>query len=303
MASRVIDAALKAFLEFLALNRNASAHTVRAYESDLSQFLDHVRPPRGRKRATSQPGSRPADAARFLAELHAPAVARVGGAQAGGGPDLRRYLRREGASTAIRRRWSRPPKREQPMPAHLSENEMTRCSRRRTGRSPLGRRDRAILELFYASGLRLSELVGLDLDDVNLSARMVRVLGKGGKERIVPFNQRGDNRAYLRDREALFGGAAEARGAPRRRRKAERGGRGARGRARQRGALPAPRRQPLFVNYRGGALTVAASIGWSPLRAALGASARTRCAIRSRRTCCSAAPTCARSRSCSGTRA
>jgi integrase/recombinase XerC len=53
---------------------------------------------------------------------------------------------------------------------------------------PLGRRDRAILELFYASGLRLSELVSLDLEDVNLSARMVRVLGKGAKERLVPFN-------------------------------------------------------------------------------------------------------------------
>ncbi len=69
--------------------------------------------------------------------------------------------------------------------------------------SPLGRRDQAMLELFYASGLRLSELTGLDLDDLNLSARMVRVLGKGRKERLVPMTQTAADaiRAYLPDRE------------------------------------------------------------------------------------------------------
>ena len=83
------------------------------------------------------------------------------------------------------------------MPAHLSEDEMTRLLETPAPR-PLGRRDRAILELFYASGLRLSELVGLDLDDVNLSARMVRVLGKGGKERLVPFNRTHGRRRFAR---------------------------------------------------------------------------------------------------------
>ena len=72
--------------------------------------------------------------------------------------------------------------------ASLRRRRWPRSWTRRTATTPLGRRDRAILELFYASGLRLSELAGLDLDDVNLSARMVRVLGKGGKERLVPFN-------------------------------------------------------------------------------------------------------------------
>ena len=69
--------------------------------------------------------------------------------------------------------------------------------------TPLGRRDRAILELFYASGLRLSELVGLDLEDVHLSARMLRVLGKGGKERLLPFNRAAETalKDWLPDRE------------------------------------------------------------------------------------------------------
>jgi site-specific recombinase XerD len=81
------------------------------------------------------------------------------------------------------------PRRDQTLPAHLSEDEMTRLLETPSTATPLGRRDRAILELFYASGLRLSELVGINVEDVNLSSRLVRVMGKGGKERVVPFNQ------------------------------------------------------------------------------------------------------------------
>jgi integrase/recombinase XerC len=68
-----------------------------------------------------------------------------------------------------------------------------------------GRRDRAILELFYASGLRLSELVGMDLEDLNLSGRVVRVKGKGGKERVVPFKPKAADamRQMLADHAAL----------------------------------------------------------------------------------------------------
>jgi len=115
------------------------------------------------------------------------------------------------------------------MPAHLSEDEMDRLLSAPAGDTPLSRRDRAILELFYASGLRLSELAGLDLDNVNLSAKMVRVLGKGRKERLVPFNTSTANavRAYLRDRAAIGD---------------------------QRSAK-ARRSDALFVNYRGGRLT------------------------------------------------
>ena len=96
---------------------------------------------------------------------------------------------------------------------------------------PLGRRDRAILELFYASGLRLSELAGLGVDDVNLSAQMVRTLGKGRKERLVPFNKSTATaiRSYLKDRDLLVKVSSRTHD-----RKSD----------------------PLFVNYRGTRLTV-----------------------------------------------
>ena len=152
-----------------------------------------------------------------------------------------------------------------------------------------------MLELFYASGLRLSELVGLDVDDVNLSARMVRVLGKGRKERLVPFNRSAEAaiRAWLRDREVAR--RQERRGVGR---DHDAGARGAApGRARASGSGRTAR-SPLFVNYRGGrAHRPQRAPAAAPLRRrvqpALRRSARTRCATRSRRTCCSAAPTCA----------
>src|SRR5262249_21121041 len=141
-----------------------------------------------------------------------------------------RYLRREGLMDDDSATLVPTPKREVRMPAHLSEEEMTRLLEAPQDDGPLGRRDRAILELFYASGLLLSELVGLDLEDVNISAQMVRTLGKGGKQRLVPFNTSTASalRTYLKDRAQLVASASRPR----------RGG------------------DPLFVNYRGTRLTV-----------------------------------------------
>jgi integrase/recombinase XerC len=105
-----------------------------------------------------------------------------------------------------------------------------------------------MLELFYASGLRLSEMVGLDLDDINLPARLVRVLGKGNKERLVPFNTSAADaiRRYLGDRGAIVSTAD---------RRPPRPGdiRGFSGSSGVVGRRPLRRKQaqPLFVNYRG----------------------------------------------------
>ena len=242
---------LKAFLKFLALNRNVSAHTVRAYESDLSQFLNHVAAETQVNRRELGPALLDRSAIRsFLADAHGHGQSRATAARKlAAVRTFLRYLRREaliegdpGASIAT-------PKREVRMPAHLSEAEMVALLDAPSDEGRLGRRDRAILELFYASGLRLSELAGLDVEDVNLSARMVRVWGKGGKPRLVPFNNsaRSAIRGYLGDREQLVKRAERPQGTQ--------AGAGSQD-GKRAGAGPREgKHDPMFVNYRGTRLT------------------------------------------------
>ena len=220
---------LRAFLRYLALNRNASAHTVRAYESDLSQLVAVTAASAGVKPNELQPGHLDRAAIRrFLAELHKAGQSRATAARKlAAARTFLRYLRREELIDGDPGALVAAPKREVRMPAHLSETEMEALLGAASGDSPLGRRDRAILELFYASGLRVSELAGLGLEDIDLSRKMVRVLGKGRKERFVPFNTSTARalRAYLERRPA--GPPASGR-----------------------------RADALFVNHRGGRLTV-----------------------------------------------
>ena len=223
-----------AFIDYLTLNRNVSAHTADAYASDVQQFLTFA------SHHVEKPDLKPEDVdldliRAFMGELH-----RKGQSRASASRKLSalrtfmKYLKREGWIETDPAALAVSPKREQKVPAYLSVDEMSRLLDMPDTSEPLGRRDRAILELFYASGLRLSELVGLDLDDMNLTARMVRVMGKGSKERLVPFNEttRKTIRAWLDDRATLRMTAARAQS-------------------------PKPRaeKEPLFVNSRGGRLT------------------------------------------------
>jgi integrase/recombinase XerC len=198
---------LRAFLAYLKLNRNASAHTVSAYESDLSQFLAFASKNLNIEPANLEPGDLDLGTVRaFMADLYRQGQARASVARKLSA--LRafgRYLKREGWIESDPSSLAVSPRREQKVPAHLSVDEMSRLLEMPDTSEPLGRRDRAMLELFYASGLRLSELVGLDLEDVNLSQRMVRVMGKGGKERLVPFNDTTKQAigAWLKDRGLL----------------------------------------------------------------------------------------------------
>ena len=225
---------VREFIEFLRLNRNASEHTCAAYESDLSQFLSFAATHLRKRRTDVAVSDLQLTLIRgFMAELYGQKLSRASVARKVSAlRTFTRFLRREGwiehdpAALAV------APKREIKVPAHLSLDEMIRLLEMPDAGDPLGRRDRAILELLYASGLRLSELVGLGLEDVNLHGRIVRVMGKGAKERLVPFNETTKNalKAWLADRLTLVKSQPTNRPSP-------------------------VAGDPLFLNFRGGRLT------------------------------------------------
>jgi integrase/recombinase XerC len=180
-----MSAAIERFLRHLDRERNASAHTVRAYGEDVTQFAGYLRDQVGRE-------PRPQDADHlavrgFLAALHDGGIRRVSAARKLAA--LRtffRYLCREGVLERNPAAAILSPRLERRIPSHLEEDETTALLDV-PGRDDASLRARAILELLYATGIRCAELVGLDLPEVDLDARMVRVLGKGRKERVVPF--------------------------------------------------------------------------------------------------------------------
>ena len=227
---------LKDFLQHLR-RRDVSSHTVTAYENDVATFLKHTSQIRQKPVDELAPTDLDAFAIRaFLGELHKQRLSASSSARKLSAiRTFVKFLRREDLIEDDPSSLVAAPKKPETIPAHLSVNEMTSLLEMPDASTPLGRRDRAILELFYASGLRLSELVGLGVEDVNLSARMVRVLGKGRKERLVPFNTSTADaiRAWLKDRN-MTGQRAEGRGQTRH----------------SRGAAA-----PLFLNYRGGRLS------------------------------------------------
>ncbi len=122
------------------------------------------------------------------------------------------FLKREGRMDANPAKAVGTPRREKSLPRRLSVAEAGAVVEVKGREGPLGVRDRALLELLYATGLRVSELVGLRLEDVDLSARQVRTVGKGRKERVVPFGQPAAAalRAWLKERTAFAPAARDA---------------------------------------------------------------------------------------------
>ncbi|HET9768503.1 MAG TPA: tyrosine recombinase XerC, partial [Thermoanaerobaculia bacterium] len=213
------------YLEHLAGERALAAHTLRAYRGDLDRFLLFV----GRDWLACDPQTVEAaqvDAAAVRAFLGA--LGRDGLGKRSQGRALAavrglfRWAVREGELPASPAATIRTPKAPQRLPRHLRPAEVeavldaaatpTKTANGSAAAARLGLRDRALIELLYASGLRVGELVSLDWRDLDLSARVLRVMGKGGKERMVPFGTpaAGALRAWLAAWEEVRAGAAAA---------------------------------------------------------------------------------------------
>jgi len=186
------------FLEYLKHEKGASAHTLDGYRIDLTQLADHLA---GRKIRLTEVDNIVLRG--FLVELYRNKLTKSSVAR-------KLAAIRSFFEFGMKRKWmsANPakalatPRIERRVPAFLSEEETARLLAAPAGDDKLGLRDRAILELFYATGIRVSELVGINLEDISLEERMIRVRGKGKKERIVPFGRKASESLgdYLRAR-------------------------------------------------------------------------------------------------------
>ncbi|HEX8410059.1 MAG TPA: tyrosine recombinase XerC [Thermoanaerobaculia bacterium] len=197
------------FLDYLTFERNVSPNTIIAYRDDLESFTsflcnDYLTLGRDQLdlRRVDHLAVRSYLAHLSRRKLSRSSVARHLSA-------LRtffKYLVREGVVDANPARTVATPKREKHLPAVLQTSDIALLLEQPDTSTTLGIRDAAWIELLYASGLRISELTGIDLDDVELRGRLVKVRGKGSKERIVPFGTKAETaiRAYLAVRGELI---------------------------------------------------------------------------------------------------
>mgnify|MGYP005810985363 CR=1 FL=1 len=175
---------LRRFARHLDTERRGSAHTTRAYLTDLAQYAAYLA-----EIGVPLVPSSPAAVRGFLARAGAGSGPATLGRKLSAIRSLYRFLVREGLSPSNPARGVASPKRPRKLPEVLPEEEVAALVEAPEGAGALALRDRAFLELLYASGLRVSELTSLSLDDVDLAAGTLRVTGKRRKERVVPFGR------------------------------------------------------------------------------------------------------------------
>jgi integrase/recombinase XerC len=183
-------AAVDGFARHLASERGRSAHTVRAYVADIVSLLDHA----GRM-GCAEPGDLDLGALRsWLARLRTTGAARTTLARrAAAARTFTAWAHRDGLLDRDVGAQLASPKAHRELPTVLRGDQAAALVTAPSGNEAVPLRDRLILELLYATGIRVSELCGLDVHDVDRSRRVVRVLGKGAKERSVPYGRPAEN--------------------------------------------------------------------------------------------------------------
>jgi integrase/recombinase XerD len=210
-----IEGEILDYLAYLELERGLSRNTLEAYRSDLLQFGEFLR-----RRDLTLNATRHGDIAAFLSELASgtaerpPVAAATLARKVAALRSFYRHLRREGALEHDPTADLRGPRKTRTLPRVLTREEVTRLLGEPRGADPRALRDRALLEVMYACGLRASEAIGLELADVDLDEGVLCARGKGAKERLVPIGRQavGALRAYCRSgRPALIGARPESR--------------------------------------------------------------------------------------------
>ncbi|MBV9292350.1 MAG: tyrosine recombinase XerC [Frankiales bacterium] len=177
---------MAAFEEHLALERNLSPHTVRAYVGDVTSLLDHA----GRLHVDDLADLDLRTLRSWLARLHSLGASRTTLARrASAARVFTAWAARRGLLPADPGAALTSPRPHRHLPEVLRADEAAAALDAAADDTPVGMRDRAVLELLYATGARVGELCGLDVDDLDRHRRTVRVLGKGRKERVVPVGE------------------------------------------------------------------------------------------------------------------
>ena len=181
-----MQTAVSRFLQYLQVERNASALTIKSYREDLAALLDYLTESCG---AAPRPGAiTTLDLRGYIAALHEAGYAKTSIARRLA--SLRSFFRfgqREGWAKSNPAKPLRNPRKPRSLPHFLSSEDIGKLLGAPPAQDPLGLRDRAILEVLYSAGLRVSELAGLCESDLDLASGLVRVRGKGRRERMSPI--------------------------------------------------------------------------------------------------------------------
>jgi integrase/recombinase XerC len=181
-----MHSAITQFLRFLSVERNAAALTIKSYREDLTSLADYLNQAYGREPEPRE--VTPIDLRGYVSALHEAGYAKTSvSRRLASLRTFYKFAQREGLAESNPAKPLRNPRRDRKLPHFLSTDELGKLLDAPPATTPMGLRDRAILETMYSAGLRVSETVGINDADLDLAEGLVRVRGKGRRERLAPI--------------------------------------------------------------------------------------------------------------------